>query len=321
MRISKIAKGYDISTDPNTGIQFYIERATGECVEAISMTVPAGSYCVTPEQQRIDAETKQRQRAYFSEKEITKLLGRFYSLALDNGFSELSPATVARLVYLGTFLKYGTDCLYQTERTPMTRKMLPEIMNVSDDTTRRFMEEASPYIFEDEAGHLHMKWPTFIRGKLPPEHEGYQKIRIEAVRTLYLSTAVENHKRLGYIFLMLPFISIEHNILCHKPYASNIEEIQPMTVREFCEKVGLSYNKMTVSRLKRIYADIQFMVRGKPELFCAFTTDGVHHENDKIFVNPLVLYSGRDAVRVKGLIELMPKPHSHAPVTTLRKKK
>lgn len=114
---------------------------------------------------------------------------------------------------------------------------------------------------------------------------------------------------------------IEYNILCRRPFAKDIEDIQPLTLKEFCEAVGLSYNRTTVSRLKKAYSGIQFVVNGFPELFCAFVTDGQNHDGDKIIINPRILYSGRNPEQVRNLLQLMPKPHSHASVTTLRKGK
>ena len=141
---------------------------------------------------------------------------------------------------------------------------------------------------------------------------------MDAVRKLYNGTPKNNHRQLGYIFRMLPFISVEHNILCHRPFAKNIEDVEPMSLREFCEAVGLRYSRTAISRLQAAYSNIQFMVHGFPELFCAFVTDGHNHEADKIFVNPRILYSGRNPEQVWNLIQLMPKPHNHVDVTTLR---
>lgn len=310
--------GYAREANPETGEQFFVELGTGEVYDAVTMIVPEGSQLITPEQQRRNRERRERQKIRRSEEAITAVLGKFYLLAVDTDFSNLSPATVARLVYLATYLRYGTNSLYWTKRTPITRRMLPEVLGVSEDTAGRFMKEAEGYISADENGCIHMDRLAFVRGRLPAEHAGYQKLRIEAVRRLYKAADVADHKRLGYIFLMLPFISIDYNILCHNPYADDISAIEPMTVKEFCEKVGLAYNRTTVFRLRRIYADIQFEIDGERQLFCGFATDGVHPENDKIFVNPRVLYSGRDIVKVRGLVELMPKPHSDAVVTTLR---
>lgn len=313
--------GYDYIVDSETGEELAVQRATGEVSQAIRVTIPEGSFIITPEAREAAKKRREQQLEYFSEKQIPKILGRFYCLALDNHFEKLSPIAVARLVYLGTFIKYGTDRLYLTERTPLTKKLLPEVMGVSEDTVSRFLEEVQEYIFEDEEHNLHIQNPTFIRGKLPSENGGYQKIYIDAARKLYTETPVKNHKQLGYIFLMLPFISIEHSILCHRPFAKDVKDIQPMTLKEFCEAVGLAYNRTTISRLKKGYSDIQFMVHGFPELFCAFVSDGQNHDRDRIIVNPRILYSGRDPEQVRNLLQLMPKPQSNASVTTLRKDK
>ena len=320
-RRKTVCLGYDYIVDSETGESLAVQRSTGEVLPAVNVTVPAGSGIITPEAREAERERREQQREYFLEKQIPKILGKFYCLALNNRFENLSPSAVARLVYLGTFIKYGTDRLYLTKRTPLTKKLLPEVMGVSEDTVCRFLDEVREYVFEDEEHNLHIQNPIFIRGKLPSENGGYQKIYIDAVRKLYAEAHVKNHKQLGYIFLMLPFISVEYNILCRHPFAKDIEDIQPLTLKEFCEAVGLSYNRTTISRLKKVYSGIQFVVNGSPELFCAFVTDGKKHDGDKIIINPRILYSGRNPEQVRNLLQLMPKPHSHASVTTLRKGK
>lgn len=320
-RYERACLGYDYFVDSETGDEFAVQRSTGEISQAANILAPVGSVVITPEAMEAAKQKKEQQRAYFAEKEISKMLGSFYYLALDNGLENISPIAAARLIYLGTFIKYGTDQLYLTKRTPLTRRLLPKVMGLSEDTVGLFLEEVQAYIFEDERGSLHIQNPTFIRGKLPPKNSGYQRVYMDAVRKLYTGTPKNNHKQLGYIFRMLPFISVEHNILCHRPFAKNVEDIEPMSLKEFCEAVGLAYSRTAVSRLQKVYSNIQFMVHGFPELFCAFVTDGHSHEADKIFVNPRILYSGRNPDQVQNLLQLMPKPHSHVPVTTLRNRK
>ena len=98
---------------------------------------------------------------------------------------------------------------------------------------------------------------------------------------------------------MLPFINIEYNMLCKNPLEENLDDVEVLTVKEFCEIIGYDYSQ--ISRLANIYKQITFDVKGRQERFCSFVTDGLDLANGQIFVNPRILYSGTDYVKVQVL--------------------
>ena len=184
----------------------------------------------------------------------------------------------------------------------MKKSDLPKVMGMSATTAFRFFKEVSPeYLQVDANGSLSLSGQIFKRGKLGKGNEStaYQKVYIDMVRKLYKGTPLSNHKELGYIFAMLPFVNIEYNVLCKNPYETDISNIEMVTVREFCEAIGHSYS--TVSRLLEAYSKICFFIDGGVEQFCKFVSDGNDIDNAWIFVNPRVVYSGTSPERVKIL--------------------
>lgn len=281
------AHGYDYIEDAETGEVSAIQRSTGEVTQVDIVLAPVGSYLVTPEQ-------RANRRDIMKKKRITEFLGKYYALSLNNDFANLRPATVSRLVFLATFLRYKEDCLYRTKRTPMHRTDLPQILKISRLTSDRFMEEVCPnYIREDSEGNLHMNSKVFFYGPVSKEMGAHQKIYMRAVKALYNCTSTSNLKHIGYLFKMLPFVNIEHNILCHNPYTPNTNEAEPMNLQEFCEKVGLASDRSTVTRLKGAYASLVFELDGKLYNFCSLQSTN-HGEGLVIYINPRILYSGSD---------------------------
>lgn len=296
-----LVSGYEYFTNED-GNTMAVNLKTGEVTEARQAILPARSWIMTPEDIAAHNERKHQQREFFLQKQSAGQLGTFCFLAVNNGFCGLHPSTAARLIYLSTFLRYGTDCLYITKRTPMKVTDLQKVMGLSNPTIRRFLVEVcSSYLTVDHDGDLHINTSVFRRGALPKKDGlgAYQKVYIEAVRNLYRATPISNHKQLGYIFLMLPYINIQYNVLCKNPYEPDIANIEPLTVREFCELIGHSYS--TVARLREAYSKIRFTVNGQQELFCAFVSDGSNLDDSRIFVNPHVFYSGTDPERVEVL--------------------
>lgn len=293
-------KGYDFINIPDTGQRVAINRTTGEITPAVVVEVPAGSIHYTPEQQ---AAYKARQEAA-TKQHLQRKTGKKYTfIRSDIPYDDLSPATTARLFVLGTYAAYNSTKLIKTERKPMKRADLPEILSISNATACRFWAEVSPkYITETIKGELETKRNLFWRGKLSQGatgHTQYQQIYIDAVRSLYKTTPASKHRYLGHMFGMLQFLNIEYNMLCYDPWETNLALIHGMSFDDFCNMIG--YSQEQRSRLRAEYARIVFPVNGVQQRFCSFVSDGVDIGGASIYVNPNVLYKGNNAEKVEIL--------------------
>lgn len=225
---------------------------------------------------------------------------KYYFVKSDSKFDGISPAMVTRLIYLSTYAGYGNNVLMITAKTKMKRTDLPDVLGLSQRHTANFWNEVSPqYVSEDEDGYLVLNGDVFKRGRLKRKQSiPYQQFYIGGVRKLYEATNGKYHKQLGYLFSMLPFISVEYNLICHNPYEKDMDKVNPMSIAEFCDEIG--YNKSNIGRLKRIYNTVRFDVEGRQERFCTMIYNGLDENSAKICINPNVLYAGTN----KGCIEV-----------------
>lgn len=295
-------QGYEYMTDENTGKVMAIRRATGEITAAVLCCLPVGTISYTPESQELYKERKEQEQKKNLRRETNKPLGSFYFIPTSEQFTNIAPETVTRLIYLNSFVGYNDNKLMLTERTPMKRKDLAEILNVSKSTISRFWKEVSPvYITESDSGLIFSNNIIFKRGSIKDakEYLQYQKIYINGVRKLYEATERNNHRQLGYLFKLLPFINLEYNMLCYNPLETDIEKIELVSIADFCKMIG--YDIAHLNKLMSIYRSIQFDVGGRYERFCAITYDGINKNNAKIFVNPHILYCGSDYNKVEIL--------------------
>lgn len=286
-------QGYEYITDESTGKVMAIRRATGEITEAVLCYFPIGTINYTPESQELYQERKEQEQKKNLRQKTNKPLGDFYFIPTSEQFTNIAPETVTRLIYLNSFVGYDDNKLMLTQRTPMKRKDLAEILNVSKSTISRFWREVSPtYITESDSGLIFSNNIIFKRGNIKnaKEYLQYQKIYISGVRKLYEATGRNNHRQLGYLFKLLPFINLEYNMLCYNPSETDIEKIELMSIADFCKMIG--YDVAHLNKLMSIYRSIQFDVGGRYERFCAITYDGINKNNAKIFVNPHILYCG-----------------------------
>lgn len=263
--------------------------------------MPVGSIYYTPEQQRNYKERKEREAEQALRREALCPLGKFYFVLSEEQFQGVSPESVTRLIFLNTFMDYRNNRLMLSERTPMKRKDLVSVLNVSKATVSRFWKEVAPkYIAEYDDGLIFSNSETFKRGTLPKKkYITYQKIYIEGVRKLYQSTSIKYHRQLGYFFKLLPFINVEYNLLCYPEsvLSKNIENIELISISDFCH--WIDYDVSQLYKLVNIYQTIVFDVGNRKERFCTLIYDGVDKKNAKICINPHIFYSGSDYGKVE----------------------
>lgn len=253
-------QGYEYFKD-DYGSTKALQVSTGEVTETVWMCLPIGSQIRTPE-----AITAQNEYLKLKEQnELRRLanndLGKFFFISNEEDFKDLAPQTVTRLIYLNTYTHFGDNKLMLTERTPMKRKDLANILGISKAAITKFWKEVHPkYIQEQDDGLIFTNTDIFIKRKLNQrgKYNPYQKFYINGIRTLYKSTGVSNHKHLGYIFKMLPFINMEYNVLCKNPMEKDSEKIELLSVSEFCNIID--YNISQLNRLLKIYNNIKFNV-------------------------------------------------------------
>lgn len=265
----------------------------------ITAKIELGSIVYTPEQQAAYKRRKESQLQKLWWRKMIGELGYFYFLASDNDLDKLSPATVARLIYLSTYLDYKNRFML-SQRRPLKKSDLEDILQLSKGAVFNFWHEVSPlYIVEDDNG-LKLNNPDMVRGEIPKDdHNAYQRLYIESIRRLYRQTAPSHHKHLGYVFALIPLINIEYNILCYDKYEKDIDAIHKITVADFCQLIN--YDLHDYRKLLRHYRDITFEVDGHKEYFLSCVSQGDDILHAHLFINPRIIYCGSDYKKVEVL--------------------
>ena len=287
------------------GDKLAVDNRTGERLNAVEILVPSGTNSYTPEQQRQYKERKEKEAERNLRRQSRNKLGNFYFAQSEKACFDVSPQTITRLIYLGTYLKYETRQLFKTQREPMKKSDLPEILNLSKESIYIFwIATEGKYIREDANKNLFLS-EHFYRGNLKEylrssgKYKSFQQIYIDAVRKLYRETPITKHNSLGYIFKMLPYINWEYNILCWNPSETELEKIDLMNLDELCKLVG--YDKSQRSRLMRAFDSLNLECCGKKQRFCTFVSGDYRSGTVRIFVNPHILYRGNSWEQVELL--------------------
>lgn len=287
-----VPDGYEILDDNHV-----VNQNTGEVVEYTTVLLPCdGSSYLT-------AEDKERNKLAKLER-IDRTIKRnrigesYYFVNRDTSFEDISPAAATRLIYLSTYMRYSDNYLMLTQRTPMKKRDIAKLLGLSDRTTYNFLNEAMPrYVREDENGCLILCDEVFKRGRMKrKEFCPYQQFYDDGVRKLYRAANGRYHKQLGYLFKMLPYISVEFNLACFNPYETDIDKVELMSISEFCKII--KYNVTHIDRLLNIYNSVRLDVNGQQERFCTMIYNGIDTKNAKICINPAVFYAGTNIGRL-----------------------
>lgn len=278
---------------------YAVDNHTGEILRTTNMRIIEGSHVFTPQEwgnrKRLAEERKERERR----KASNRPLGNFL-LVSGQGFEDLPPATLTRLIMLATYADYGQKLMYSRDR-PMRRAEAQTILNLSDTVFKQFIREVQPRYLTEKQGVLHLTdKSSFLRGKIPNgDHEQRWKMYIQAIRHIYAVTPIKKHKFLGYAFQLIRHVNLEFNILSHDIYETCLDDVEPMTLYEFCEAIGYDWNH--VNRLLSAYRQLVFKVGDHMERFISFAYDGLDKRNAHVFVNPHILYSGSNYHQVEIL--------------------
>lgn len=257
--------------------------------------------------------TKEQLEANKRHKEIQKKAEQYRADKPENQFvwnlfngyknlSDLKPQTAIRLTYLATYLEYDSDFL-KNNGDLITREKMQSLMVLNDTAFKKFIKEVTDkgYLIKEKKCYRINK-EVFNKGKLKPSKDLAEnramRIYINAIRKLYLATPSVKHVYLGYVFQLIPYVNREYNIVCHNPLETNRENIDPITVGQFCDLIG--YDKSNASRLINVYRDITFEWQGKEMTFCGYYWEPKKADM-RFFVNPLIFFAGSDYHRVEIL--------------------
>lgn len=312
MSTKNVLKGYEFITTEN-GERKAISLATGEITDVITREMPVGTISYTPEQQeqykerrKHDLERLELERKNKKKYRRNSPLGNYFFTKTLNEFDELTNETVARLVYLITFMDYQNRLMINHAKQ-MNKKDIAKVLGVSSSTALRFWSEVSPkYIRESVCGLIVTDDTTFLKGKIT-NNTSLMQCYIDGIRKLYEQSEKSKHKYLGYIFKMLPYVHTEYNILCRNPYEDDLSKIEALNIKDFCKIIN--YDVTRYHKLKRIYKDILFKISDNKgthsERFCSFVDDGIHHSKAMMIINPRIFYVGDDFKAVKIMGEFM----------------
>ena len=254
---------------------------------------------------KVEGYSKKKKKDEFS-KYMNSNFGSFYF----NNYMKLlkklnnNTALLFRFLYLCTYadydgyLKYG-NYSYGVNHGYMTEKEFDEVFKMSKAMITKLKKELydNNLIIKSKIDdRLIINGSFYTRGELClGDMLESSRVFDDGIKELYEKSNPREHKRIGVVIPLLPFLNKYHNILCNKPLERELKYIEPLTLREMCKIIG--YDITNEDRLRKQLQNIT--VKNNP--LVAY----VSHAKAKFFVvNPALFYKGNCLDDLKGVINL-----------------
>ena len=294
---SKVYPVYEFITDPEQpDFRYKVNIATGEAVRETLQYVEDGARIIPPKQLKgLQQKTEMEDEKKLRRAALSPLGRDYFFVDRLHDFRNMKNQTLARLVYLATYLPggslLGSNRLHITRQRPLTKDDLTNELGLKSRHARdEFLKDAADYLTVCTDGTLLLNRDVFKRGHLSKEYQELQRAYFEGIRKLYRATPTNKHRLLGLVFKLIPFVNIEFNIVCENPDETELDAVRPLSIKQICEIVGYDFSE--IYRLKDELFQIRFPVGGHLELFCALVQWGAKAEQTRMFVNPHVFYCG-----------------------------
>ncbi len=201
-------------------------------------------------------------------------------------WANMPNADLVRLFYLSTYMLYERSTLCYSNGRMLTADSLPEVLQTSESTCRRFLEamEQQDYL-QIEDGAVTMNTEYFARQSIRHwigDDRSFIRVYHNAYRYLYRQLKKKQRGQLAYLIRMIPYLDEERNTVCANRFAHDASRIVSLDDKCICEAVG--YNPNQSARLMR---DLQtlHLQNGQP----AFKYNTEQH---CFIIHPALVYEG-----------------------------
>lgn len=212
---------------------------------------------------------------------------------------DLKPQYRIRFIYLCTFMNYDNKLEFGNgigDTKLMVERDLIEVLGLSQNeairTKKALIEADLISIEEDKTISINKRYA--IKGKIT-KRDSRESVRImeNGLREIYAKAKPSEHKRLDIFIKVLPYVNYNHNVLCKNPSETDVDKVEPLTLKELCEIVGYDTTKSV--RLKNDLLKVK--VNEQLAMGVFETKNG-----KQIYINPYVYYKGKN---IESLLALM----------------
>lgn len=219
---------------------------------------------------------------------IDKLCGNFCFSFYDE-VMKLENAYLFRFIYLSTYINYKGYVEFGNAKGVnklIKKNDIKEILNLKRTeayNTIKYFEDNNLLTY-DEDNYVKINPAISKRGKLINKENESKHTRIfdTYIQELYSQCSTKEHKALGLMLKLLPYIHFKTNIICSNPNEVSCEKIKPLKLMEILNIISAS--KTTIKTL------MNFKIMNGTE--SAFLKSSNAFIKNFYIVNPRITYRG-----------------------------
>lgn len=261
-------------------------------------------------------------------KKETQLLGGYIHMFYVKNellFNELGldPSTITRLIYLATYIDYNnrkTNLLVKYGQykkvISMTKEDIKKVMQLSKSTFNAFFKELKEksILFElDNKFYINNKYfeKGIINGREVDEvklNNEYTRVFIDTTRELYEGSSSRQHKHLGYVFQLIPFLNYSRNILTYNTDETNFYNMNFIGLKDVCELLGINSDDGNDKKLEKQLLKLKVTIANKDYyLFKHVVSYGDSEATtyDYFIMNPRITWRGKELDDFNKSIEVL----------------
>lgn len=244
-----------------------------------------------------------------------KLGGYIHMMYVNNSllFNDLGidRINISRLIYLATYIDYNDReenvLVSHGENNKLeylTKKDIREIMGLSDSIFKKFLNDMkNNNLIWEVNNKFYISNEYFNKGKSSFDKRKYTRIFINTTRELYKGCSTRQHKKLSYVFQLIPFLNYETNVLCSNPTEIDKEKLEKLSLKEICKLLGISTDAKSMFRFEHDLYKITITIDDKKYyMFSRVIVKGCNGQNDYFVINPNIIWNGSNVDRVKDTI-------------------
>ena len=244
-------------------------------------------------------------------------LGGFIHMLIINNellFNDvgIDRSNISRLIYLATYIDYNDReenvLVRHGENNKieyLTKKDIQRIMGLSEKTFKSFMKDMKDNnLIWSVNNKFYISNEYFCKGKSSFDKRKYTRIFINTTRELYKMCSTRQHKKLSYVFQLIPFLNYETNILCSNPTERDRSKLNKLSLQDICELLGIQTESKSMHRFEHDLYKIYFTINNeKCYVFSRVIVKGGNGINDYFVINPSVIWQGSNVDKAKETIE------------------
>lgn len=240
-------------------------------------------------------EQKEQQRTYLKNRsQYSNVIEQlaygefFYFLHYSNLIIQVNSdyAMAFRFLYLCTFANYQS--VLTNGKRNMDFDDVMEVLKLSINTFKSFKKKLEIYnLITVDKNRIFINSDYCIKGKINKNYKkNSSRVFNHGIRQIYEQSKASEHKTIGKVIAILPYIHINYNIVCQNPNCKSFEDIKPLSLKDIGNLIGENtkdnnYNRV-INKLLKVKVDDKFLF------------DTVSNRKKLTVVNPKVFYKGNN---------------------------